>query len=70
MNWKALASAAAMAVLACGAAAYASDDQPVSLSAGGTQSVNPQLLDDTTAPAAAPASDPAAARSRDPRPFR
>ena len=59
MNWKALASAAAMAVLACGAAAYASDDQPVSLSAGGTQSVNPQLLDDTTAPASAPASAPA-----------
>jgi len=61
MNWKGLASAAALAVLACGSAAFASDNQQINLSAEGSQSVNPFLLDDattSTAPATAPASAP------------
>jgi hypothetical protein len=60
MNWKGLASAAAMAALACSSAAFASDNQPVGLSSEAPQMVNPVVMDDTTAPApAAPASAPA-----------
>jgi hypothetical protein len=60
MKWKALAGAAALAVLACGAASFASDNEPAGLSAGGAQPADPLLLDDTTtAPATAPASAPA-----------
>ena len=35
MNWKGLARAAAMAVLACGSAAYASENQAASFVSGG-----------------------------------
>jgi len=60
MNWKGLASAAALAVLACGSAAFASQEQQAGSFTGGSQFVNPQLLDDmTTMPATAPASAPA-----------
>ncbi|MGA2442477.1 MAG: outer membrane beta-barrel protein [Tepidisphaeraceae bacterium] len=56
MNWKGLAGAAAMAVLACGSAALASDEVQ-NLGGSQMQMVNPVLLDDTTtAPATAPAS--------------
>ena len=47
MHWKGLASAAAMAALACGSAALAADGNE-SLDAWAT--VNPVLLDETTAP--------------------
>jgi hypothetical protein len=56
MKWKGLASAAALAVLACGSATFASDAQPAGFSAGAAQSLDPLHLDDaTTAPASAPA---------------
>jgi hypothetical protein len=65
MNWKGLASAAAAAVLACGAVAFASDVQQSaaqSSQAPGVDfsSVNPLLLDDTTAPSTEAAPAPAA----------
>ncbi|MGD0389676.1 MAG: outer membrane beta-barrel protein [Tepidisphaeraceae bacterium] len=47
MNWKGLAGAAAMAVLVCGSAALASDEDQ---SLGSPQMVSPVLMDDTTAP--------------------
>jgi len=56
MNWKGLAGAAAMAVLACGSAALASDENQ---NLGTSQMVSPVLMDETaTAPATAPASAP------------
>src|SRR5271168_3603576 len=55
MNWKGLAGAAAMAVLACGASAFASESNQNS--ASNVAAMIPNYLDDTTttAPAAAPA---------------
>jgi hypothetical protein len=64
MKWKGLASAAAMAVLACGSVAFASDDTLQAAPSMDPQPVNPLLLDDTTtAPSTAPASAPASAPS-------
>ncbi len=64
MKWKSLASAAALAVLACGSASFASDNQQAATSAGGPQPANPVLLDDTTAPSTEAATAPASAPSQ------
>ena len=62
MNWKGLAGAAVMAVLACGAAALASDEDQ---NLGNSEIVSPVLLDDTTtAPATAPATAAASGPSQ------
>ncbi len=65
MSWKGFTSAAAMAVFACGSAAYASQGEQIEIAGSGSQLVNPAYLDDaatmpTTSPAeaAAPASAP------------
>ena len=62
MSWKGLANTAAMAVLACGSAAYASLDGQVDSIDGSSQLVSPVFLDDaTTAPATAPTTEAAPA---------
>lgn len=62
MSWKGFTSAAAMAVFACGSAAYASQDEQVNYLGGDSQLVSPVFLDDTTtAPASAPSTEAAAA---------
>ncbi|MGD0541051.1 MAG: hypothetical protein ABSB33_06005, partial [Tepidisphaeraceae bacterium] len=62
MSWKGFANTAAMAVLACGSAAYASLDGQVDSIDGSSQLVSPVFLDDaTTAPATAPTTEAAPA---------
>jgi Putative beta-barrel porin-2, OmpL-like. bbp2 len=60
MSWKGFTSAAAMAVLACGSVAYASQDDPVVSIGGSSQLFSPVYLDDaTTVPASAPSTEAA-----------
>jgi hypothetical protein len=62
MSWKGFTSAAAMAVFACGSAAYASQADQVENLGGSSQLVNPVYLDDaTTMAATAPTTDAAPA---------
>ncbi|MGD0464171.1 MAG: outer membrane beta-barrel protein [Tepidisphaeraceae bacterium] len=62
MSWKGFTSTAALAVLACGSVAYASQDEQVESIGGSSQLVSPVFLDDaTTAPATAPTTEAAPA---------